>query len=396
MRARVIIAFILVATTSCDVFGPDGSKRSARVELPFCGQSSITMSWAKIKAEGADWVDLPATNGVASFTATSKVTIAYGSLNSVRVYSATPDELRDISCLRQKPEAKFLDGSVRDVGSDETFFVTVGNVSAFATPFTVFVPDGPLPIVARTQNRNTGAPQRIIVRHDVDLPVGSEIPILDFGSVEPRPFESANLTVAGISGANQGFFSSEFVISGVHHGLSTGVVGQSAIRYHAVPAALLAPGDYNRLDVHAFSENSLRELTYYYRGARDAQLNLGPVATAPSGSTLATTPCARLRATVPAQAEYSSFVTAQFWVQYEASDQVVVEVGMTKDFLGQTPATWTVETPDVLRPDGGCLLRPNPDSWSVYVNPQEGRIATYLGGEGRDGEVRRSGSAAWP
>jgi hypothetical protein len=364
------------------------------IDLPFCGQFAIGLNWAAVKNQGEDWVYLTVTAGRASFTATSTFTVAYGNSQNTRVYSATANELRDISCFPSRPpEAKYLVGSVRDVPADERYYVTVGSMSVSSTPFTVFVPDGPLDVVARTQNTTTGLPRRIIVRHGVDLPVGSEIPILDFLSTEPRAFESANLTVNGVGGS--AFFSNEFVMPAVRHGLASGLATQSPIRYYAVPSSLLGADDYHTVNVRAVSNNALTELAYYYRSARDALVSLGPVASTPSGSVLSASPCTRLQAQIPAQTEYGSFVIVDFAASYP-TENAAIEVGVTKDFLGQTPSTWTIDVPDLTRPDGSCLLPSNPASWSIYDTPQDGRIALYLGGKGRDGEVRRWSTAFLP
>ena len=391
MRLRFLA--LLVGTTSCDIFAP-GPARPVTIELPFCGQFAISLGWAAVKNEGSDWVYLAVTEGKASFTATSAFTVAYGNSSDTQVYSVTADEMRDISCPNLRtPEAKFLNGSVRDIAADERFYVTVGSSRLSSTPFTVFVPDGSLDVVARTENKNTALPQRIIVRHGVDLPTGSEIPILDFGSTEARPFESANMTANGIGSST--FFSNEFMMPSVRHSLASGVFGQST-RFYAVPSSLLGADDYHALNVRDFSNNTVRELVYYYRSARDAQVSLGPPASTPTGSVLSASPCTRLRARIPAQAEYGSFVIVHFQVNEGLAGNTVVEVGLTREFLGETPSTWTVDVPDLKRPDGSCLLSADRVFWSLYVTPQEGRIALHLGGKGRHGEVRRWATAAWP
>lgn len=386
MRLRALA--LLATTTACDIFAPNGP-RSFTIDLPFCGQSAIPLTWAAVKHDGADWTYLTPTNGIASFRASGTLTVAFGNAAETRVYSASADELSQVSCFRPTNETKFHIGSVRDVGAGEQFFVSVGPISVSETPFTVFVPDGPLTVVARTAKTNTGVPQRVIVRQGVDLPASSEIPILDFSSNEARPFESANVTVTS---NGESALWNVFLPRGNRHDLFFGVIGDRVpMQYFGVPETLLGPEDYHTLEIRNFSSSSstLQELAYYYRRARDAHVTMGPPASTPTGSVLSATPCTRLQARIPAQTEYPSFVIVQFQV-----DNTILEVGVTREFLGQTPSSWTVDIPDLARPDGSCLLRPNLGSWSMNVMPQQGRIALHLGGTGRDGEVRRW-SAGW-
>src|SRR5437867_6449240 len=108
MRFRTLA--LIAATTSCDIFAPNG-KRSVKIDVPFCNPSPIAMTWAAVKNEGADWVYLTLKDGIATFDATSTLTIAFGNSTVTRAYSATADDLRDIPCVRWQPDAKFLVGS---------------------------------------------------------------------------------------------------------------------------------------------------------------------------------------------------------------------------------------------------------------------------------------------
>ncbi|MEX2153987.1 MAG: hypothetical protein WD825_11660 [Gemmatimonadaceae bacterium] len=381
MRLRALA--LLVSTTACDIFAPNGP-RSFTIELPFCGPSAIALTWAAVKHDGEAWTHLTPTAGIVSLRASGTLTVAYGNASATRVYSASADELSQVSCLRPANETKFHIGSVRDVGADEQFFVSVGSISVSETPFTVFVPDGPLTVVARTAKTNTGVPHRVIVRQGVNLPASAEIPILDFSSNEARPFESAHVTVTS---DGESALWNAFLPRGNRHDLFFGLVAdETPVQYFGVPEPLLGPEDHQVLEIRNFNSSSstLQELAYYYRRARDTHVTVGPPPSTPTGSVLSATPCTRLRARIPAQPEYPSFVIVQFQV-----DNTILEVGVTREFLGQTPSSWTVDVPDLARPDGTCLLPANLASWSASVIPQEGRLALHLGGTGRDGEVRR-------
>lgn len=388
---RAICCFFALSLNACGVFGPDGG-RSFTIELPFCGAFSTTLSWAAVKKGGDDWTYLTPNKGLASFEAKGPVTVAYGNPFETRVYSATADELSQVKCFRQRPETKLLEGNVRDVPADERFHVTVGPVTVMNTPFAAFIGDGPVDIVARTEKASTGVPSRVIVRHDVDLPTGSEIPNLDFASTEARPFVSANATV---SGSPAGAFGNDFWPRGNVHTLRFGAFEATPFQHFAVPEALLGPDDYHTLTLRDFFQNAGRELIWYYRRARGTTLTMGPPANTPIGALITQEPCARLQARVASQPQYPSFALAQFFVNMGQSNQTIVEVGVSRDFLGETPATWTLETPDLRSAEGSCIVRPFPNSWSVTVAPQEGRIALHLGARGRDGEVRRFSIGSW-
>ena len=391
---RLPVLALLAVASSCDIFAP-GAAKPVTITLPFCEPFPIGLTWAAVKNGNSDWVYLTPTDGTVSFTATAALTIAYGNSRDARVYSATAEELRDISCFRRTPDTKFLDGGVNGVAADDQVLASIGATNFSPTQsFTVFVPDGPLELVARTENKNTRLPQRIIVRHGVDLPAGSGLPTLDFASPEALPFDFANITVN--SGGSSAIFSNVFWPPGNRHELFGNPLGPLPTRYYAVPSSLLGPDDYHTFEVRDFTAINQRELWYYYLRPRDAQVTLGPGASTPSGSVITSSPCTLLRASMPAQPEYSSFVIARFQVDYSPTDANVLEIGVTSNFLGQLPSTWTVDVPDLARPDGSCMLRPNASSWQLFVTPQDGRLALHLGGKGRDGEVRRWSIGWWP
>lgn len=389
--SKVCVAIAGAALAACGVFGPDGG-RSFTIELPFCGAFPTTLTWAAVKKGSADWTYLTPNNGLASFDAKGPVTVAYGDPFETRVYSATADELSQVKCFRKKPETKILEGNVRDVPADERFYVTVGPFGITETPFAAFISDEPVDIVARTEKLSTGIPSRVIVRHGVSLPTGSEIPNLDFASTEARPFESSN---ASIAGTNVGVFVNHFWAWGSSHTLRFESLDGNPITYYAVPEPLLGPDDYHTLNIRDFFDDAPRELTFHYRRARAVTLTLGPAANAPIGVLLTQEPCARLQARIASQPQYPSFALAQFLVNIGQPTQTIVEVGVSRDFLGGTPSTWTLEIPDLRSVDGACIVRPFPASWHIAATPQEGRIALHLGARGRDGEVRRFSIGNW-
>jgi hypothetical protein len=358
--------------------------------LPFCGETVIPMTWAAIKREGESWITLDAEAGHAEFTATSKVTVAYGGANETRVYSATANELSQVRCFPEWEATKVLEGNVRDVPASDRFIVSLGPITVSTTPFAAFIPEGPLNLVARTANMVSGEPQKIILRQGINLPTGSEIPVLDFSSAEARGFLPAEAIILGASSA---FFMNRFHTWGSSHDLSAGNVGTAGIRHYAVPEELLAPDDYHTVEIRDVTAGIVNMLFYHYRRPRTIELEFGPRASAPTGEVLQSVPCTRMRANVPGQTSYPSFVVVRFIPDNGSLGNV--EVAVTRDFLGHTPSTWSIEMPDIQRPDGGCLLPANLTAWGMMVTPQEGRIALFLGGKGLDGDMRRSSTVFW-
>ena len=385
MRAAFIS---FAALTSCGIFGPDGS-RPHTIRLPFCGEATIPMTWAAYKPAEGGWLELTPVAGQLTFEARGAMTVAYGNANEARVYSATAQELGEALCDAPWGEVKVVQGTVRDVAADERFFVSVGPTTVSSTPFALFVPERPLTIVARTEKLANGTPSRVILRNGLNPPTGSDIGVFDFSSSDARMFEAASFTVSG--DAVGMFYVNTFRHASGEQTLFSGdATGGGAKTLYAIPESSLDADDYHVVDVTAFSQVNLRRLVYYYRRARQAALAIGPLPLSPTGVVTSSAPCSRFRVLAPSQAEYSSFAIARFFVNSSN-----VEVGVSRAFLGARPATWDLEVPDLSLPDGSCLFDPGITSWGVTVATQEGRLALYLGGAGRDGEIRKWAHSSW-
>jgi hypothetical protein len=386
MRAAALLS--LAALTSCGILGPDGPRRHT-IHLPFCGETTIPMTWAAYKLAQGDWLELTPAAGQLTFEAKGALTVAYGNANVARVYSATAQELGEAQCDPAWGEVKVVQGTVRDVPADERFYVSVGPTTVSSTPFALFVPERSLTIVARTEKRATGTPSRVILRNGLNPPTGTDIGVFDFASSDVKTFESASFTVTG--DALGMFYTNTFHHASGEQTLFGGdAIGGATRQHYAIPEASLDADDYHVVDVTAISQVSLRRILYYYRRARQTSLSIGPTPLSPIGVVTSSTPCSRFRVLVPSQPEYSSFAVARFLV-----NSANVEVGVSRAFLGARPATWDLEIPDLALPDGSCLLNAGITSWGVTVSTQEGRFALYLGGAGKDGEIRKWAQTTW-
>jgi hypothetical protein len=383
---RTAALFCLVGLSSCGAFGPNGPRKYT-IRLPFCGETTIPMTWAAFKPQSGNWRELTPAAGQLTFEASGALTVAYGNANDARVYSAMAQELGEVGCEAPWGEVKVVQGTVREVPADERFYVSVGPTTVTSSPFALFVPERPLTIIARTEKIANATPSRVIVRHGLNPPTASDIGVFDFASSDARAFESADFTVAG--DASGMVYRNTFRHASGEQVLTGGeVIG--ARKHFVIPEGILDADDYHAIEVTAFSQAGLRHLAYYYRRARQTALTIGPLAAEPAGEVVSATPCSRFRVHVPSQAEYSSFVIARFFV-----NSANVEVGVTRGFLGARPGTWTLEIPDFEVPGGSCLLNPGITSWGVVATPQEGRLALHLGGAGKDAEIRKWAMSSW-
>src|SRR5207253_2754257 len=90
----------------------------------------------------------------------------------------------------------------------------------------------------------------VIVRHNVNLPAGGAIPLLDFTTAEARPFATSTIALDGAN-ANGSVVARVNFVSSRRTDFTLGAVSNSdnALTISAVPAALLEPGDLHRISL---------------------------------------------------------------------------------------------------------------------------------------------------
>jgi hypothetical protein len=124
--------------------------------------------------------------------------------------------------------------------------------------------------------------------------------------------------------------------------------GSSSVVY-SVPAGKMQPADLHELLVEANQPNFVAgRLSVTYAGAlADRTEALSPALSAPSVSTVVTSPYVRLRGQLPVQAEYPALARFIYFQDGGASADRLIFIVLTKGYLGATPAaTWDVVTPD--------------------------------------------------
>src|SRR6185369_10672698 len=117
---------------------------------------------------------------------------------------AADSDTTDADCSVGAP--KTLHRNVAGIDETQSADVSIGpsaRVSVLARlglDFTVGgVANGPQHLVAIRTTHST-LPARLILRRDVDLPDGANIPLLDFGSAEAFDLVTANVTAANVRG----------------------------------------------------------------------------------------------------------------------------------------------------------------------------------------------------
>jgi hypothetical protein len=303
--------------------------------LAFCADQAPI--WLAVQDGTGPWtrVNASATNSFSFNLAADRGAVAYvtrtgaSGPTTLTVFYATAAELRgtgtgttNIACTQG---GKTVNGTVTGLGATESATVAFASASASvtaATPGGAFdlrnVPNGAYDLIAsRVATTITGSEfssvaNRLIVRRGLNPADNSTLPVLDFNATEAFAPASANLTVGNL-GAEQAFTTVALTTAnGTTASFFTSSPSATATRaYYGVPTAQLATGDLHSLNAFATSGSSsaasVRLATLYSRTVTDRTVTLGAALSAPTTSTVASTPYLRLRAQLAAQSEYNRF-----------------------------------------------------------------------------------------
>jgi hypothetical protein len=298
--------------------------------------------WLAVQDGTGPWtrINATATNSFNFNLASDRGAVAYvtrtgaAGPTTLTVFYATAAELRgtgtgttNIACTQG---GKTVNGTVTGLGGTETATIAFAAASASVTAATAGgafqlrnVPNGSYDLIAsRVANTINGGTltsvaDRLIVRRGLNPADNSTLPALDFNAAEAFAPASANLTVANL-GAEQAFTSVGLTTAnGTSASFFTSTPSATATRtYYGVPTAQLATGDLHNLSAFATSGGggaaSIRLATLYSRNVVDRTVTLGAALSAPTTSTVATTPYLRLRAQLAAQSDYNRFGGVSF------------------------------------------------------------------------------------
>ena len=229
--------------------------------------------------------------------------------------------------------------------------------------------------------------------------------MLDFNAAEAVTPVTPALTIANL-GTDQASALSYYFTSGGSSSAGAplfvgGLPGTGPFTYVGVPASSQAAGDLHLVQAQATPNSTtfdqFRYAAIYFKDPTARTVTLGASLTAPTVSTVATTPYARLRATGPIQTEYNKFVSVNF-TQSITSGTRSVSILATTSYLNGL-ASYDFSIPDFTgvagwdnnwAPKTGTQV-----SWSVLaygytgiglgsLNPLEGSTFT---GAGRTGTI---------
>lgn len=350
---------------------PSGPKSPPTTPLTICAGEM----WTAYRNDGGEWTRVPASGGpTVTFEATERLAIARGgpidvpnALPQLQVHFLTAAQARlQFACtsgLWPLPPGTFtgvVDGIAADGWADVQYGGRSGasSLRASSPTFTLWAVDGDNDLVATRWPSDRLEPYRVdraIIRRAQRYAVGSSI-TLDFGAAEAFPLAERTLLWTGPGAHVQvNFFTAQgndnVIQSTSAGGASTGDIARST-PLHTMPAERLAPGDLHRIAV----SGDRRGVELYVHTVGDRTIEFGPPVPAPTFTTVATTPYVRVRASLPAQAEYGAhvwlFLQQRALVNGYWSTTSAVSMTATREHFGGTPRTWMLEIPDLSRVPG--------------------------------------------
>jgi hypothetical protein len=276
-----------------------------------------------------------------------------GQFTLVRVLYAKPEELAtegdtlSTGCVTEVP--KTFRGTLAGVDETQSAVVSFGPFGRTSVQpllgleFVMEdVPNGPQDLLAIRTTRDR-APARLILRRNVDLPNGSLLPTLDFGSAEAFDLVAPTVSLENLRGEPAVSATTLFTPrASFPLPLPANPNAGATQSYVSLPAARLADGDVQLL--HASTGGpTFRSTDVFYRQPTDRTVRLGDPITAPTVTAVATAPAVRLRARFDSQADYDQLT----YIVYEQSARpTVVIVAMTAAYAARNGG-YEMDAPDL-------------------------------------------------
>ena len=336
------------------------------VAYRFCANGSIPTFFAYRNGTTGNFTAVTASaNSTFSFTLSGSVgQIAYAVPNSsgganVTVVSGTAAELA-VAATRQcvlNPATRTVTGTVAGLGAGQSATIQLGGVSTTVNvngSFTLAgAPDQATDLVAArtTVNQTTLARSidRVVIRRNVNVGAGGTItPTIDFGSAEATAPSSAATTItnAGSSSLSaSGFFQS--ANGGVGTFASNSGTVTSPVNLLGLPSSLTQAGDFQGSRITATDTVngviSTRTVSGFNREVGARSLALGAAATAPTFTTVATSPYARIRAQGTFQSDYPDAVSINYTQGFARNWTIAASRGA----YGLSSTGYDLEIPDL-------------------------------------------------
>jgi hypothetical protein len=312
----------------------------ANTRWQFCTESPL---WVGVQDGDGPWTRVIGDHDSYAFNlATGRGAIAFVTTAGGRTIQIRYGTVQELNQLGDRTcPSKTLTGTVNraGVGNPQSWFSFGGITLLNPGGFTLTnVPDGPQDLVA--SNSGLVGPmqdtiRKVIVRRGLDLPSGSHIPAIDFGTTEALDMVTHGLTVQGLSADNRLYE----ILSTFHtqrtNGplLYTNVVTGPSQAWHSMPPSLVMPGDFHSvhvtfLDVPTIGLREGRGAIDYFPLASDRTLTLGPQIPVPQFSVPTASPYRRPRLVHAVHPQYGSVYAINF---QQVSRSVLVQ--MTAGYL---------------------------------------------------------------
>jgi len=393
-----LAAAVVGACGTDKAIGPGGIGPKTTVSMNFCALA--VPSWLAVQNTGGAWTRLsPNTQGVLTFDATEKVSVAIvldflgSSITQVLNVSAAELQGANLISCEGGFGSNLVSGSAAGLTGEQVARISGANsqagASASATNWELTgLPTGTIDVVAtRFATAFTQPADRIIIRRGI-IPnaQGTPISTLDFGAAESHAFESNTVTFTGVASDFVNVGTDLVTVNGTFHTLGfLSSISASAFNYVSVPAALRVATDFHILTGFAANSNGDREITHFYNTPANKTLVFGPMVSTPTLNTISTSPNLRVRAIVPAQAEYPTAMLVEFGQAIGQLGSRSVIVITTAGFLGGAPATWDLAVPDMSRAGYQPAWGLSNSGYGWSVTGFSGDINVLVGGTPIDG-----------
>lgn len=338
--------------------------QTTNVSYAFCPTTGLPV-WVAVENgdNTAPWTAVTGSSGTYAFTITAgkgglawvtqdangtNLHIFYGTLAD---FTAKSGE----GCAAGTGATRTLTGTVANTGTAAQVNIGLGSASAIvqrpaATAFTISgVEPGPHDLVAATIDGAMPANGiRMLLRRAVD--VSGVLPVLDFSSSEAFTPAHATLNVANNTAGD--FTVAEYFLHTSNSPLTPYFTQFAQIAtgwpLFGVPTTLMQAGDLHYALVQAFSgtgsSTKFRTAGVMFGGVTSQTVTLGSAPTPATITTTATSPYARLQASIPVQAEYAKLF--EFDQSQSAPSNHNVSIQATGGYVGSGISPVLLRTPD--------------------------------------------------
>lgn len=336
------------------------------VAFRFCAQTSIPTFFAFRSGTTGAWTAVTPSNNTYSFTLSQTVgQVAYGVANSsggvnmtVLNYAASEfPSVANSQCVTA-PATKTLTGVVAGLAAGQSATISVGTGSTTVSANGAFTitsaTDGTTDLIATRVSLNlqtfSQSVDKVILRRNINTSAGTTVgAVVDFGASEAVAPATASVTVNNVNGetlTGLTTFQSANGASGSFINFSATL--SSPLAMTGVPSSLTQAGDFHittaiASQVISSTNINSRSVLQYNRDLASRTVTLGAAANAPTYSTIAASPYARIRVQGSWQADYPDFMAVSF-TQGNLRNWSIIT---SRAFAGAGSATFDADVPDL-------------------------------------------------